>query len=97
VIGARDEEMLDRPAPVLDRALAIRRLVGIEHFVDRGVAYRMCRHAPAEAVEFQHHRAVLAAWHYLDALDLAAAAVGLGVRLAHVAALEAAVDQRLHA
>src|SRR3989442_8829831 len=37
VVGPADEEVLDRPAPAADRAVAVRCGVGFEHLVDRAL------------------------------------------------------------
>ncbi len=97
LIGLGDEEVLDGPALAFDRLITVGGLVRVEHLIDRRVAHGVRRHAPAEPVELTHHRHVLAGRNDLDAFKGAATPIGLGVRLAHVPAFEAAINQRLHA
>ena len=43
MVRTRNESVLDGPAATADGLLGIRRLICMQHLIDRGIAYRMQR------------------------------------------------------
>ena len=82
--------------PTID-LLGVGGFVRGQHFVDGRVADGVCRDAPAETIQLLDDIRVRRLLHRVDAEERAAFAPRLGVRLAHPAAFEAAIDTELHA
>ena len=97
LIRLRNEAVLDGPPPADDRLLGVGGFVRGEHFVDRRVADGVRRDPPAETIQLLDDLRVRRLLHRVDAEERAAFAPRLGVRLAHPAAFEAAIDAELHA
>jgi hypothetical protein len=96
LIRLRDEPVLDRPSLSENRAFGVCCFVPGEHFIDCGIADRVCRHAPPETIQFFHHVGERRLRHRVHAAEGAVLAPRLGVGLAHPPAFEAAVDAELH-
>ena len=82
--------------PAIDRSAFAASYAG-KHFVDRRVADRVRRHAPAKPIELLDDSVNGAGFIVLHAEERAALAPRFRVRLAHPAAFESAVDAELHA
>ena len=93
----RQEPVLERPALADDRPLRVSRLVRGNHLLDGGIAHRVCRRAPAQAVDLLHHLGVAVGGRDLNALEGAVLAVGFRIGLAHQTALEPTVHHELDA
>src|SRR3989442_11856553 len=88
---SREEAMLNRPPLPYNGSILVRRLVGVEHLVDGGVAGRVRANAPPHAIELFHNGREAVRRNQLQAAIGALFSVWFLVRITHPAAFKSSI------